>query len=175
MRPDQDAFLENLYRKYFRKLTIYATAALKDKSKAQDVAQDVFHEAVLHIEALMAHDNPGGWLVQTAKNKIHESERARMRYIHRFLSLDSEIYTEIASFDSPIEEGCISDKISPLAKIERALSLEEFYLLKRLIFNNASHRDVAEELGITVWTSQKRLERIRKKLLEVFPERKKKK
>ncbi len=173
MQPEQDVFLEDLYRRYFSKLAIYATAALKNSTKAQEIAQDVFHEAVLHIEVLMAHDNPGSWLMQTTKNKIRESERARTRDIHRLLSLDSEVFSEVASFDSPIEEVCISDEISPMIKIEQALASEEFYLLKRLIFDNASHIEVAEELGITVWTSQKRLERIRKKLYKVFPERKK--
>lgn len=111
----------------------------------------------------------------TAKNKIYESERERIRYIRRFLSLNSEVFSEIASFDSPVEEVSTSDEPSPMKKIEQILSPEELHLLKRLIFDSASHMEVAEELGITVWTSQKRLERVRKKLLEAFPERKKKK
>ena len=175
MGPTQDKFIEELYRKYFSKLTIYAIAKLKDKAKAEDVAQDVFHEAVLHVNDLMKHDNPGGWLMQTTKNKLHESEREHRRYIHRFLSLDSEVFLEIASLDSSIEKVGTSNEISPMKKIEQVLSEEELHLLKRLIIDRASHMEVAEELGITVWASQKRLERIRNKLLEFFPEQKKKK
>ena len=173
MQPEQDKFLEELYRKYFTKLALYAAAVLTDKTKARDLVQDVFHEAILHINVLMSHENPGGWLMQTTKNKILENERARIRYIHRFLSLDPEVFSEIASAnEAEIREP---DEIPAVKKIERALSPEEFYLLKRLFIDNTSHMEVAEELGITVWASQKRLERIRKKLFEVFPERKKKK
>ena len=60
MKPIQDAFLEELFRQYFSKLTIYTTAKLKDNTKAQDIVQDVFHEAVLHIDDLMTHNNPVG-------------------------------------------------------------------------------------------------------------------
>ena len=63
----------------------------------------------------------------------------------------------------------------PIEKIERALTREEYQLLKRLILDKASHLEVAKELGITVYASQKRLERIRGKLYKAFPEQKKKK
>ena len=112
--------------------------------------------------------------MQTTKNKIRESERARIRYIHRFLSLDSEVFSEIASLDTPVSEIDELDEISTMTKIEHALSPDEFQLLKRLVFDNESHMAVAKEFGITVWASQKRLERIRKKLFEAFPERKRK-
>ena len=59
--------------------------------------------------------------------------------------------------------------------IEQTLTAEEYQLLKRIILNKASHLEVAQELGITVYASQKRLERIRDKLGKAFPERKKKK
>ena len=95
MLPEQDEFIESLYRKYFKKLTIYAMSTLRNSDRAQDVVQDAFHEAVSHIEKLMGHENPGGWLRHTVKNKVLESERAHRRYFFRFLSLDSEISFEL--------------------------------------------------------------------------------
>ena len=59
--------------------------------------------------------------------------------------------------------------------LERVLTPEEFRLLKRLVFDRASHQQVAQEFGISVYASQKRLERIRDKLYTVFPERKRRK
>lgn len=174
MLPTQNIFLERLYLENFSKITIYATAALKDRSKAQGISQDVFYEAVQHIKILMEHNNPGGWLMQTAKNKIHESERERMRYIHRFVSLDSVYFTAVFTLDEYEIEVHDPNEISLMNKIEQALSPEEYHLLKRIIFDNAPHMEIAKELGITVWASQKRWERVRKKLFEVFPERKRK-
>ena len=64
---------------------------------------------------------------------------------------------------------------SVIEKVERVLTPEEYQLLKRLVFDRASHLEVAQEFGISVYASQKRLERIREKLYTVFPERKKEK
>ncbi len=61
---------------------------------------------------------------------------------------------------------------SVIEKVERVLTPEEYQLLKRLVFDRASHLEVAQEFGISVYASQKRLERIREKLYTVFPERK---
>ena len=54
------------------------------------------------------------------------------------------------------------------------LEVEEYRLLKRLIFDRASHLQVAREFHITVYASEKRLERIRDKLSAVFPGRRRK-
>ncbi len=175
MLPEQDMFIERLHRKYFRKLTLYAISALRGPTKAQDVVQDAFHEAVLHINDLMAHENPGGWLMKTVKNKIRDSERAHRRYICRFLSLDTDISAEQLPSNGLTLELSDSDDILPMETIEQTLTAEENQLLKRIILNKASHLEVAQELGITVYASQKRLERIRDKLGKAFPERKKKK
>ena len=80
MLPEQDEFIERLHRKYFRKLTLYAMSALRDSSKAQDIVQDAFHEALLHIDDLMRHENPGGWLMETVKYNRQPSSASRMRF-----------------------------------------------------------------------------------------------
>ena len=175
MLPEQDIFIENLHRKCFKKLTIYAASKLRDSDRAQDVVQDAFHEALVHIDDIMTHENPGGWLMKTVKNKILESERAHRRYIHRFLSLDSDISQELAPPGELVIELDEPDDILPLEKADQALAPEEYQLLKRLILDKASHLEVARELGITVYASQKRLERIRDKLRREFPEWEKKK
>ena len=91
----------------------------------------------------------------------------------RLLSLDADFPDEsnlpeelVAAQPEPQEESVIE-------KVERVLTPEEYQLLKRLVFDRASHLGVAQEFGISVYASQKRLERIREKLYTVFPERKK--
>lgn len=175
MLPEQDALIEKLHRKYFKQLTRYAMSTLGNTTKAQEVVQDAFHAAVLHIDDLMTHENPGGWLMETVKNKIRESERSRRRYLRRFLSLDSDISAELVPSDEVIPDQREQGDTSAIEKIEQALKPEEYQLLKRLIFDKASHLEVSLELGITVWDSQKRLQRIREKLYKEFPERKKRK
>ena len=48
-------------------------------------------------------------------------------------------------------------------------------MLKRIAIERACYSDVAQELGISLWACQKRMQRIRQKLSEEFPDHKKKK
>lgn len=113
--------------------------------------------------------------MNVVKNKIKEYERSRRRDLRCLLSLDADFPDE-----SNLPEELVSEQTEPqgesvLGIIERVLTPEEFRLLKRLVFDRASHQQVAQEFGISVYASQKRLERIREKLYTVFPERKKQK
>lgn len=165
MLPEQDAFLEELFRKSINNLTLYATAVLRNDAMAKDVVQDTFHEAILHIDKLMTHENPGGWLMDTLKNKIRESNRAQNRYLHRFLSVDPDILAESAPLDDSFDR--LECRLI-LEEISKLLTAEDLYLLERLTLDRASHLEVSKELGITVWASQKRLQYIREKLRNNF-------
>lgn len=173
MLTEENQLIEDLYREYFPKLMLYATSVLQDTYRAQDVVQDTFHEAIRHADTLAVHTNPGGWLMNTLKNKIKDSERARRRYIRRFLSLNTDV-SEDAIPSSDLLDDQLEESDTVLRQmIEDALTPEENRLLKRLAFDKASHLQVAKEFGITVYASEKRFQRIREKLYKIFPERKK--
>lgn len=174
MSARQAELMDALYRAFYKKLFIYAVSALEDSERAKDVVQDTFHEALLHIDVISAHENPGGWLMAALKNKIRESERARRRYLYRFFSLDSDI--PAAALPEALISGIQEPDDGPvMERIEGALTPEEYKLLMRFALDKASHLKIAEEFGISVYASQKRLERIRDKLYRLFPERKRKK
>ncbi len=166
MRPDQDSFMQQLYQDNFLKLMLYVTSSLKNVDRAQDVIQDTFHEAINHIDILMQHPNPGGWLRVTAGYKIQEEQRDINKYSMYFISLDSDLLNEPGVEDPKLAQQLESDtsSISIDEQIQKILTEEEYRLLKRLTIERVSHVKVAEEFGISVYASQKRLERIRKKL-----------
>lgn len=174
MSPKEDEFLDNLYRRYANQLKLYANSFLKDNARAEEIVQDTFHVATRRVKTLMEHEAPEGWLKKTTKNKILKSEESRRRYIYRFLSLDTDVFIE-GSTQKDLVEHQISMTTSPEDEIKHALTKQEYYLLRRIALEKATHKVVAEELGITVWDSQKRLQRIREKLYRIYPERKRKK
>ncbi len=175
MRPDQYEMLEQLYYANYKKLLLYALSASQSQGSAPELVQDTFHEAVLHIDTLMTHANPGGWLMQTLKYKMKENDKARQRDAKYLLSLDTQLLAEPGTEDQEIAHILEEDAPSPLRLIRETLAPEEYQHLKRLVLDRASHAEVAEELHISVYASQKRLQRIREKLYSVFPERKRKK
>lgn len=167
MRPEQDRFLEQLYRVYYGKITSFALAAVQDRSIAEELAQDTFQTAVLRIDVLMAHPNPGGWLMQTAKYKIKEYQRQSTRDLRRLISLSSGGLQEL-----PVGRGASGEPEAAageaLERVRRELTPEEYRLFERLILEGASHPEAAGELGISLAASYKRLERIRKKLQKML-------
>lgn len=166
MLPEQDVFLEMLYRDFFTKLWIYARVALEDPEQAQEVVQDTFLEAVRHIDILMVHNNPKGWLMDVLKKKIMHARRSMNHYILHFISLDSAL--EFTDPALAIESSTSSNAKDTLKEIRWVLSKDEWTLLRKITLENQPYKKVSEELGITVWTCQKRVERIRKKLKKYF-------
>lgn len=175
MMPDEKELVERLYHLHFKKLFIYANAALRNSELAKDVVQDTFHEAVRRIDVFTTHENSGGWLMNVVKNKIKEYERNRRRDLYRMLSLEADFPDESNLPEALVSAQPEAQDESVSRIIERVLTPEELQLLNRLVFDRASHQQVAQELGISVYASQKRLERIRQKLYTVFPERKSRK
>ena len=130
MRPDHDVFLENLYRTYFPMLCKYAACALEQPELAEEVVQDAFHEAVQHIDILIKHPNPGGWLKLTVKNKIAHARRDMNRYMLRFISLEAcSVYENKIP---PVVDSLPQQAESLLQAIQKVLTEEEWQLLRRV-------------------------------------------
>ena len=104
----------------------------------------------------------------TARHKFQEYTR-RANTESRWFVPSNELLENLPdpqhNPSSVLEEMGYTDTME---KIRQALSDEEFRLFSMMILNHASHKDASKELGITVWTSQKRLARIRDKLQELF-------
>lgn len=169
--------VERLYRQYFEVLFVYVNARLDNYDVSQDIVQDVFHDALNSLresDELIRHPNQIGWLKKTAKNKILVYWRWQRRYVSRYLSLESEHFREPAA---PEETGVgqCGQGPSPVEQIREVLVPEDLKLLKWLTLEKKSHLEVSQRLGITIYTSQKRLERVRKKLYKAFPEQERKK
>lgn len=161
LRADQDEFLEDLYREVFESLWRYAFSYLGDSEMAAEVVQDTFHEAVRKIDTLMNHENPRGWLKKVLKNKLMHARRSHNRYILRFLSLDTDIANGEAVLAAKTPAHTEEDI---LREVCEALPPEEWELLRMIVLEHRPYKVVAEELDVTVWTCQKRVQRIRDKL-----------
>lgn len=178
MLPEQDEFFTALYRKYFNQVKIYALGLISDPHRAEEIAQDTFHTAMEKIGDVMDAEEPIKWLKKTAKYKIQNERRTQQRYLNRFLSLDAPEAPEVAS-PASVELTVIAQeeeetRVSITETVQQTLTQEEVALLRRVALEHATLLEVAQELGINLWTCQKRIQRIRGKLSEKFPQYKKK-
>ena len=68
--PEYDGAFDALYLAHVQKLLCYAQSQIQRREIAEELVQDTFHEAYLQFDRLRCHENPGGWLMQTLKNKL---------------------------------------------------------------------------------------------------------
>lgn len=90
MSPEQETFLFELFKAHAEALVRYAASFLNDTDRAEEVVQEAFRVAVIHIDELMGHEAPEYWLKRTVKNKALKNEEARQRYLLRFFSLEDD-------------------------------------------------------------------------------------
>ena len=154
----QKAMIESLYAEHFVLLLCYVESVLRNRDAAEEAVQETFRIACARADRLAASENPGGWLMNTLKNTLHNRTRFLAR-LHRALPT------------VPLEEALVPGADAPGdldLTISTLLTAEEYRLYRRLIADGDSVRRVAEELGISVSACKKRAQRIREKLREAL-------
>lgn len=155
MLPEQDDFLEKLFREHFNELELYAYALLKDQPDAREAVQDAFHIACTKIEAVMESPNPMGWMRLTVKNLARNRRRQRSREMLLLLPLE-----EAGETPAQEEEGWFEF----LEQCRAVLTPEEMELLMSVVVEGAPYSEKASDLGISVWACYKRVKRSLEKL-----------
>lgn len=155
MTNEQRRTIDRLYTEKHDFLVTYAWGSLKNISLAEEAVQETFAIACEKPAQLCNSPNPGGWLMNTLKNVIHNMERRRMA-------------AEKVVIDT------LGDKLDILPTPGTHLDLkllygdiagtEDFRIMMALGPEGMSMTEVAEELGISVSAAKKRAERARKNL-----------
>ena len=175
MFPEQDEFIVEMYRDLYSSLFKFALKYLKNEELTKEIVHDVFLEAMEQCDNLMEHPKPEGWMMRTLQYKMANYSRKTAKMKRQTLSMNGETVIEIISTEVTEDKVVQIDGLREAQeKIEKSLSDEEKFLIRRFAFEGASHAEIARELRITEWTSQKRLERIRDKLYKQFPGHRKK-
>lgn len=165
MTSQQRIIFSEIYINNYPKLLRYANKFCA--SVAEELVQDTFHDAWSKFDKLVSHENIGGWLMQTLKNKIRSYNRTKRRETNMII----EYNDSTAAPDNFVNELIVKNTLSAICRfVNDNFKEDDITLFQRILIENASHAEAAAELGITVWTSQKRLERIRKRIREEFPD-----
>lgn len=164
MRPEQDDFLERLFREHFNELELYAYRYLKTKNDAQIAVQDAFHTACTKIDDVMSSPNPIGWMKLTIKNICRNMIKAKNRQMKLFISFE-EFAGDLSASSISTDGGT-----DILDCCRRAVSKEDFYLFRRIALEGITYVEAAEELGISMWACRKRVQRTTEKLRKALKE-----
>ncbi len=157
--------MERIYLENVNALYNYAYCIVKDWELARDLTEDTFLEAIKKSDQLQAHENPKGWLWEALKRNIKQYLRRQMRTYSVITSLS------ISEDELPAQAGVGKNGEMLLLLIRDVLSEDDYRLFVLYYLRDYTHEQLAKEFGISVAASQKRLERIRKRLRRVLTEK----
>lgn len=155
MTEKEHRFIEKLYIENFDKLYHYANTVLLDSEASKELVNDTFTDAVRKASQLTVHENPVGWLIEALKLNIKSYKRNQAKKPQIF----------------PLSETEMTEDSSEFLDYAPALSEEECRMLTLYYEKGYSHKELAEEFGISISASQKRLERIKRRLRQMLDEK----
>jgi RNA polymerase sigma-70 factor (ECF subfamily) len=165
-KGDEQAFKE-LYVLYAKQMFNVSMRILDNRNEAEDVLQESFVAAFRGIRSFEGKSSFGSWLKRIVINRSLDVLKKRK---HVFLTVEG--------FDIPEEEILEEDNTITYdaALITEAINrLADGYrvILTLYLFENYSHKDIAEKLGISENTSKSQYLRARKKLSAYLKEKNK--
>lgn len=144
-RQDPRAFGE-LFDRYWNDIFKFCYYRLGDWHWAEDVASQVFLEAMAHLDAFDSrgqHDSFRAWLYGIARNLTASALRSAQR--HPTASIDQHI--ELADgADSPEAQALVSDDLARLRALLQQLSPEQQELVE-LRLAGLTSLEIAQVLG----------------------------
>ena len=160
---NQEAFFK-LYNKYVRQMLSISIRIVKSQSDAEDILQESFTKAFKNIQTFENKSTFGAWLKRIVLNDSLNFVKKR--------KIEFDELTE--NFDEVIEEKNEEQyQQLSVAKIEKVVQLlpDGFRIVLSLfLFEEYSHKEIAEQLNISVSTSKSQYNRAKKKLRELIIE-----
>ena len=142
------------YTELYTMLLTYAVYKLKNESLAEEAVQETFRIACQKADAFYDSKNRNGWLVNTLKNVISNTQRNQFR-AHTY-SIDLVVPQE--------DFSQITDNID-LDVLYRDIALsDEYILIKEFVLEQKSMGELAEERNISVAACKKRVQRAKQAL-----------
>jgi len=153
-----------LYKKYAPSLLGLCMRYGKSKAEAEDVLQEGFIKIFEKIGALQKASSLEPWMkrimVNTAINSYHKNLK---HYYHQDID-------DIQIQDGLEDTSEYMGGITPEKVLKSVQELPEGYklVLNMYVFDGFSHKEIAEELSISINTSKTQLLKARRKLREKF-------
>ena len=151
---NQTEFFEALVARNKGRLKVIIYNHIRDRGKLEDALQETLLRAFRAIAVLMVHEKPDGWLVRTAINVAREfnaSDSRQLRNIHEQMLHSREGY----------DRFLLSEHAK--AAIEE-MPEDQMALLKLHYVVGYTHKEIAEQYGISLDAASQRISRARQQL-----------
>src|SRR3954447_8136586 len=143
------------------RLRRFVLARVGDPELAADITQDVLARSIAS-GALDRVDNVSAWLYRSARNAVIDHYRTRRTFDHE---LDLDLWPEPAMYDD-LPNDATRELARCLQPMMGALHPTARDALTRVDLEGQTHRQAADQLGISVSGMKSRVQRARRELKE---------
>ena len=168
----REAFLDRLYREYYRTLFNRCFAVFdyqpEFRQLAEDCVQETFVRALKEADTLTAHSEPLFWLLTTSAH-IAMSERRKLRRRRQIAAPVSPDQEDPADPQDAIADWIAADELlDTKERLMAGLTPQERQVYRAVYEEGLAARETAERIGTTEGGVYSALRRIRKKILQLF-------
>ena len=155
---------EEIYKLYAKPLYNVAFRVLNSRVEAEDVLQESFVKVFQNMDTYRGEATFGAWMkrivVNTSLNKVKKKKVA-------FVEVKDEIASE-EEYEEDEEPFTIEQVREAVSRLPDGFRV----VFSLYMFEDRSHKEIAEELGITRSTSKSQLNRAKKKIQQYLMESK---
>lgn len=153
LKADDEAAFAELYNRYWKLLFVTANNILQNYTSAQDVVQDVF-ASLWQRRLLLAITSLKPWLLQATRFQVFKAIRAE--------KLSADFYERLADASKYliVEEPILFKELQQILQtIIQTLPPDQQAIFKMSREENLTYREIAEKMGISVKTVEKKISR----------------
>lgn len=151
-----------IYRLYAKAMFHVSWRIVQNREDAEDILQESFVDAFGKIQAFRGDSTFGAWLKRIVINKS-------INFVNKKKLVTTELQETIQLIDEEQPETAPPDV--SVEEIKRAMNnLSDGYriIFSLYMFEDYSHKQIADTLGITESTSKSQLNRAKKRLAELL-------
>ncbi len=164
MKNRDSEALEELYQLYAPVLLSVSIRYTANKQDAEDIVHDAFIKILKNIEKFNLRFEGAfeAWMKRITVNTSINFLRTKSK----LTEINGRIYDENTIPDTEINPDDLPEKLEPLKIIEMISELPPGYrmVMNMYVFENYTHKEIAEELNISVNTSKSQLSKARASL-----------
>ncbi|MBL4734119.1 MAG: sigma-70 family RNA polymerase sigma factor [Flavobacteriales bacterium] len=151
---DKRQYQEALYKKYADKMFTVSLTYTDDEDEACDILQEGFIKVFRNLHKFNFDGSFEGWVRKIIVNTALEHYRKRVRQEENLSVYETHIEPQI--------EGILDTiNANELIKLVNELPSKAAMVLKLYAIEGYGHKEIAEQLGVTVGTSKSQLNRAR--------------
>lgn len=166
-RGNRQAY-EQLVRKYQDRLMLTVGRVVRDRSDAEDVCQEAFLRAFVHLPTFTGRSAFFTWLCRIALNVAIGEHRRRTRAPFRELQADTARQEPIDRGDLPGDRLMRRESVSRLRQALAALPPDQRAVLVLRAVNGLNYHEISRRLDLNIGTVRSRLHRARQELRELL-------